>query len=115
MKKIYALIAVAATVLTLSACGSTADTGSSTTADTASNVVADTPTYNDPAYLASELVSDFNAKPTSDRGTNDASSADCMKTGDGVFNCAIKFDDGKTIIQAFTVSPDGQQYMSKNS
>jgi hypothetical protein len=46
---------------------------------------------------------------------NKATTAECMKTADQVDDCTVHFSDGTQLVQAFSLSADGQTFMSKNS
>jgi hypothetical protein len=110
--KSYRFIVLAA-VLSLAACGPASSAGSSTDGSNVSNAAA---TLNDPATLASNVVSNFNDNRIKNGiYSYAATTAECMKTGTGVFNCVIHFSDGRQAVQAFTVSEDGSSFMSKNS
>ena len=73
-------------------------------------------TLKDPGTLASVVVINFNEIAAKQGASFTATTAGCLKTGDDlVLNCIIHVSDDTQIVQVFTVSEDGQSFMSKNS
>jgi ABC-type transport system substrate-binding protein len=110
-KSVSAVLAIG--VLSLVACNPPSTSTPVSTSSTSST--STTSGYNNPDTLAAGIVQTFNENRAQNGTSLMAVSATCISTGPQVFDCMVKFDNGTQQVHAFSVSVDGNTFMSKNS
>lgn len=66
--------------------------------------------YNDAGQLGDALLSNFNDLPNQ---SDKATAVNCVSEGTRIYDCNFTFTSGAHVLNAFTVSEDGQSYVSK--
>lgn len=104
-KNVVTVLAVVAVVALLVIGASRADYSTPSNAD-----IPAATNYNDASQLNDALLNDFNDLPNQ---SDKATAVNCVSEGTRIYDCNFTFASGAHVLNAFTVSEDGQSYVSK--